>query len=482
MDSGININANIFNISTIDLAVANHASNDISILFNNDMADFVNQTTYQIISTPCYLITSDFNKDGKLDIAVTNQISYGGFISIFIGLGHGIFSDRIDYTVGRNPSGISVGDFNLDDNLDLAVTNYEGCDISILFGDGDNSYNNRLDIKVGQKPVGITSGDFNKDGKLDIAVANSADNDTTVLYGDGQGDFIKRTDYIVGNYPFYIINGDFNKDDYLDLAITNSRDDSISILYGNEFGEFENNIDFSCGSNPLDMVSNDYNSDGFLDLVVTNIKINCFTIIFNDRKGGFVNGMSYEVGKSPYGISSEDFNLDGHLDIAVANHDDNSISILFGNSKGEFNSRRDFSVGNGPWGLVAGDFDSNSPPEEPMITGPISGKIECEYKFNFSTTDPDGDEVFYWILWFEGCPGVSWIGPYDSGEIISKSYTYNEEGNYTISVKSRDSYGGESDWSTLKVIITKKKSYTFNPNILFWLFERFPFLESYFDN
>ena len=44
-----------------------------------------------------------------------------------------------------------------------------------------------------------------------------------------------------------------------------------------------------------------------------------------------------------------------------------------------------------------------------------------------TATDPDGDNVYLWILWFEGCPGITWDGPYDSGEIIKINYTTKQD-------------------------------------------------------
>jgi len=44
----------------------------------------------------------------------------------------------------------------------------------------------------------------------------------------------------------------------------------------------------------------------------------------------------------------------------------------------------------------------NSPPEPPIIKGPHQIKINTEETFTFSTTDPDGDELYYLIEWGDG--------------------------------------------------------------------------------
>jgi pyrrolidone-carboxylate peptidase len=99
----------------------------------------------------------------------------------------------------------------------------------------------------------------------------------------------------------------------------------------------------------------------------------------------------------------------------------------------------------------------NRPPELPIITGPDEGKFGEEYDYKISTIDPDGDEIYYWIEWFQGCPGVNWEGPYNSGDEITKTHSWDEEGKYTIRVKAKDTNGAESDWATLEVNMPKIK-------------------------
>jgi len=98
---------------------------------------------------------------------------------------------------------------------------------------------------------------------------------------------------------------------------------------------------------------------------------------------------------------------------------------------------------------------SNSPPDKPTISGPINGKDNVEYDYTFSTIDPEGDEVYYWILWYEDYPDASWDGPYSSGEEIKRIYSWENQGNHTIKLKSKDIYGSESDWTLLEVSMPK---------------------------
>lgn len=112
----------------------------------------------------------------------------------------------------------------------------------------------------------------------------------------------------------------------------------------------------------------------------------------------------------------------------------------------------------------------NDPPEDPATpTGNLSGTIETFYNYSTSTIDPDGDQVFF--MWDWGDDTFSkWLGPYDSGEIVWANHTWDEEGNYYIKVKSKDTFGEESDWSnSLKVKMPINKAYNINQLFLRFL-------------
>ena len=117
-------------------------------------------------------------------------------------------------------------------------------------------------------------------------------------------------------------------------------------------------------------------------------------------------------------------------------------------------------------------FNTSLPPTPPAITGPAKGKAGIEIEYNFTTTDPDGNEVSYFIDWGDGATS-SWVGPYPSGDLIPISHTWSKKGTYMIKAKAKDVYGNESDWGTLSV--TMPFSYNI-PFMNFWmkLFERFP--------
>ena len=102
---------------------------------------------------------------------------------------------------------------------------------------------------------------------------------------------------------------------------------------------------------------------------------------------------------------------------------------------------------------------ANQPPEIPSITGPASGKPGVEYEFNFSTIDPDGDDVYYCVSW--GCCGPGdfhTYGPYESGLEVTLSHSWSEQGDYTIQAYAKDIHEAESEIATFEITMPRNKA------------------------
>ncbi len=113
----------------------------------------------------------------------------------------------------------------------------------------------------------------------------------------------------------------------------------------------------------------------------------------------------------------------------------------------------------------------NKPPNTPYIDGATKGKTKIVYEYTILASDPDWDDLFYYIDWGDG-EIVEWDGPYNSNEEVKLSHSWNSEDLFTIRVKAKDIYNAESNWAELKVSIPRSRgSYSF-----YWL----SFLEQHF--
>lgn len=101
-----------------------------------------------------------------------------------------------------------------------------------------------------------------------------------------------------------------------------------------------------------------------------------------------------------------------------------------------------------------GDGGENNPPGVPSLSGPSQGASGILYNYTVSTTDVDGDDVYYLIDWGDQTTS-GWVGPYDSGTPVTLNHSWALKGIYPVSARAKDSHGLEGSWSTpLLVTIT----------------------------
>jgi len=108
------------------------------------------------------------------------------------------------------PNRIITADFNKDDNLDLAVTNFRYGYIGVIYGDGEGGFGSFQNYPTGDGANSVASADFNMDGNLDLAVTSHYENFVSILHGNGAGDFPERYDYPIGEWATEIAVVDFN--------------------------------------------------------------------------------------------------------------------------------------------------------------------------------------------------------------------------------------------------------------------------------
>jgi len=136
-------------------------------------------------------------------------------------MGDGTFAPAVSYSAGSHPHSVTTGDFNRDGKLDVAVG---GDNVAILLGRGDGTFASSTDIAM-PFPVGfLTQADLRGTGIEDLLLVDadrsSPNSAIYVLYGKGDGSFIAPIAYNVGVLPLWLAAGDFNSDGAVDVAVS----------------------------------------------------------------------------------------------------------------------------------------------------------------------------------------------------------------------------------------------------------------------
>jgi fibronectin type 3 domain-containing protein len=321
----------------LDLAIANSLDNTVSILLGNGDGTFAPASPFAVGSDPFSLVAGDFNNDGKLDLAVVNFAnSTGNNVSILLGNGDGTFQPGVTYTVGTGPISVITGDFNRDGKLDLAVANRITNTVSILLGNGDGTFQPHVDYVASTQDVaGLAVGDFNGDGKLDLAVTNPSTGQVSILLGNGDGTFQTPVAYstgAAGDHPTAVTVADFNGDGILDLAVTKFNTNNVAIFVGNGDGTFKPEVSYGTTAGvlhgPGGITIGDFNGDGLVDLAITNQDDSTVSILLGNGNGTFQSPLEFATANHTAGVAAGDFNGDGRLDVAVANVGSNTVSIM----------------------------------------------------------------------------------------------------------------------------------------------------------
>ncbi len=320
--------------------------------------------TTSIGTNPIGLVLADFNGDGQTDVAYPVESCCGA--GIMLGKGDGTFLPVSYSPAGTNPFKIASADFNGDGKPDIVVINFEG-GASVLLGKGDGTFQPPVNFATGPTPWSVAVGDFNRDGKADLAIA--CDGSVSILLGNGDGSFQPSVGYPAGRELISIALGDFNGDGEADIAVGGSSG-TLNIFLGNGDGTFAGAVNYSAGAGILqDIAVGDINGDGNADLAVASETPSSpgtgamLAVLIGNGDGTFQPVTLYTPGDS-YSVALGDFDGDGKPDLAITNKEtaNNSrpvLDILHGNGDGTFQPAVAYPTGIIALKAAVGDFNGD---------------------------------------------------------------------------------------------------------------------------
>ncbi|HXD31378.1 MAG TPA: VCBS repeat-containing protein [Pyrinomonadaceae bacterium] len=384
---------------------------------------FGDGTNYPAGSGPWGIVAGDFNGDGRADIAVSNHGTFstpGNGVTVLIAKNDGTFNSGVNYPGGLGPTYLVSADFDKDGKLDLATANGNENNISVLLGNGDGTFKAAVSYATPGKAADIATADYNRDGFLDLAMP--VGNVIGVMLANGNGGFGPLTSYPAAAGVTTVRHGDVNGDKKLDLVTTSVNAKTVSVLLGNGDGTFQSAINSPTGGNtqPSSVVVGDFNRDGKNDVAVAFLAPPSVNIMLGNGNGSFA-APSYSSGQinTPVDLKAGDFNGDGKIDLVstgvfIGPHAD----VFLGKGDGTLNTSAPFGDGPGCIAATVSDFNSDTKPDLAVVA---NGQVSVvminatpglpddtdyfihQHYMDFLSREPDISGFDYWTEHIDTC-------------------------------------------------------------------------------
>ena len=329
--------------------IGNTGSTGVTVYLGKGDGTFQAGDSYGSAVQMSFVAVADFNSDGKLDIAAIDRNN--SVVQIFLGNGDGTFNVGAAYPTSplgdASSQNLVIGDFDKDGKMDIAVANSNTKDVGVLLGHGDGTFANAVSYSTtGYSVYDIKAADLNGDGYSDLAVIAYTSEGVPaigILLADSNapGTFGTASFVAVNGRLNNLALGDLNNDGKIDMVVTehggNLSNGQIEIFLNDGTGTFAaaptaypaSAIGGAGGDSwPLDIQMFDINGDGNLDLVYLNDDYGTLAVALGNGDGTIGTPAEFPSTEYVAGLALADVNGDGAMDVLAGEDEAGGFSVF----------------------------------------------------------------------------------------------------------------------------------------------------------
>lgn len=161
----------------VDLAVSRRMLSDVVLLTNDGLGGLTLSVSLPVGAAPNFLVTEDFDRDLRADIAVAN--GDGNSITVLFGRPQGFVGAT--FPAGVFPNALLADDLTGDGIVDLLVASRLGEDFRVMVGNGQGGFSNVFPFPGSLGSSGVALADLDGDGDRDLVCASAVTNRVSVV-------------------------------------------------------------------------------------------------------------------------------------------------------------------------------------------------------------------------------------------------------------------------------------------------------------